>query len=88
MVSAGMTGIRPAVAGMVGASAVHIVILTFTGYEISKLLNNLPQIDWFSVVLAVACFILLLRNKVSPVLLIVISASVGLLWRIISQTIF
>ena len=39
--------------GMVGASAVHIVILTFTGYEISKLLNNLPQIDWFSVVLAV-----------------------------------
>ncbi len=87
LVSAGMTGIRPAVAGMVGASAIHIVSLTFTGHEISKLLNNMPQIDWFSVILAVTCFILLLR-KVSPVLLIVLSAGTGLLWRIISQTFF
>lgn len=85
LVSAGMTGIRPAVAGMVGAVAIQTLLLTVMGLEISLPFAGLNGInaDVFSVVVAAAVFALLMK-KVSPILLILLSGITGLLWHIIT----
>ena len=85
LVSAGMTGIRPAVAGMVGAVAIQTLLLTVMGLEISLPFAGLNgiNVDVFSVVVASAVFALLMK-KVSPILLILLSGITGLLWHIIT----
>ena len=85
LVSAGMTGIRPAVAGMVGAVAIQTLLLTVMGLEISLPFAGLNgiNVDVFSVVVAAAVFALLMK-KVSPILLILLSGITGLLWHIIT----
>lgn len=81
LVTAGMKGIRPAVTGMIGASAIHITFVTFTGMGISGF-TAATKINWFLLVMATICFILLWR-KVSPILLLLLSAVAGLVWYII-----
>ncbi len=85
LVRAGMTGIRPAVAGMVGATALNMLFLTVAGSELPGLLNGAAvRFSPFALLLAALTFFLLWR-KVSPVLLIVLSGAAGVLRYVLEQ---
>lgn len=85
LVRAGMTGIRPAVAGMVGATALNMLFLTVAGSELPNLLGGAPvRFSAFGLLLAVLTFLLLWR-KVSPVLLIILSGAAGVLRYVVIQ---
>lgn len=80
-----MTGIRPAVAGMVGATALNMFFLTVAGSELPGLLNgSAVRFSPFALLLAALTFFLLWR-KVSPVLLIVLSGASGVLRYVLEQ---
>ncbi|MDD2418322.1 MAG: chromate transporter [Oscillospiraceae bacterium] len=84
LVSAGMTGIRPAVSGMVGASAAQILLLSAFGMQIGSFTGVIQYVDWFTIIIAAVTLLLLIR-KVSPVLLIVLSGLTGLLWHLANK---
>ncbi|MDD2362976.1 MAG: chromate transporter [Oscillospiraceae bacterium] len=84
IVSAGMTGIRPAVSGMVGASAVQLLLISVFGMQIGGLTVGIQYVDWFYLIVAVVSFLLLIR-KVSPALLIILSGLAGLLWHLANK---
>jgi chromate transporter len=86
LVGAGMTGIRPAVSGMVGGTALQMIFLTTADIQLNGILDLTPQINWFSLILAVVVFTLLLK-KVSPMLLILLSGIAGLVWHFLSSII-
>jgi chromate transporter len=75
-----MSGLRPAVAGLIGAAAVILVFhISWTGltphFEVIR--DNFP--DWKSWVLFGAAMVASLAFKVSPILIIVLGGVAGLL---------
>lgn len=71
------SGLRPAVVGLIGSAFLSIAVATFlpTGD------NGAITFNWFGLIWAVICFVVMRRfKKIHPILIIIVSAGVGILF--------
>jgi len=70
-----MSGIRPAVTGLIASAALAILFLAFFQ---TKVLRDIRSVDVIAVVIAAGSFVLARWKKINPVLIILGAGVVGL----------
>lgn len=78
VVSGVMTGLKPAAIGLIGAAVISIGRIVFAPNGYVGGMFAKPSL-WLSAVLYVSMFFLALKKKLHPIIIILISAAVGLI---------
>jgi chromate transporter len=84
LVKGGLSGIRPAVIGLICAAGAQVLISNIFGAKTLPDLIKVGSIDWLSLCISAAVFALSLvkikKKRVHPILLIALSAALGIIF--------
>ena len=75
-----LNGLRPAAIGLIGSAVISTALTVFFPYGFADILKNILTLDFFMaiIIFALALF-LILKKKLHPIIVILISAALGII---------